>query len=137
MTVFITGDRSLDALNPGFVAVEMLRALAKGEDIMTGDNGGVEAVVRTLAEQAEFPVIVVASPKNEAGYTDWDARHQGLSDEVRVLFVHSEPMSSRIGHSLVASLPEERVQMLSPAFEVSMAVANAMAQAEQGDDSPF
>lgn len=118
MTLFITGDRSNDMLNTGFVAVEMLRALAKGEDLMTGDNAGVERFVRDIAAHAEVPLLVVESPRTEQGYVDWDKRHTAFTDEVRVLFIHNDPQASRIGRSLLQNLPEDRLQLLVPLSEI-------------------
>ena len=53
MTVFITGDAYMSATYPTLIAVEMLRAVSKGEHIVTVNyNGAVPMILRGLADEA-------------------------------------------------------------------------------------
>lgn len=99
---------------PGQVAIEIMRALANGDDIMTGDNDGVESVVRAFSESAEFPVHVVPTPhQSETGVADWDSRHQHLGDGVNVVVVHADPHASHIVRSLFNVVDEDRVRLVT------------------------
>lgn len=104
MQVFITGDRSQYSVGLiGFVAIELLRAAGRQDTVLTGDNPGVEAIVRRLADDSGFPVTVVESPRDSDNpqYVDWDARHERLKEtDARVIVIHGQPESSRIGRSV-------------------------------------
>lgn len=114
MTTFITGDRQLTVLYPGQVAVEIMRALAAGESIATGDNDGVESVVRAFADQAGFAVELVPTPLLE-GDARWDARHSNLPAGTKVVAVHADPMSSHVVTSAMRVVPEELFRLVTPA----------------------
>lgn len=118
MRVFITGDRQASPALAGQVAMQMLSAAGTGREVMTGTSDtGVEAFVRTIGAQAGFPVEVVENPRTEDGqYVDWDARHQALADagDVTVVGIHGDPQSSRILRSVIAVVPDERVELRSP-----------------------
>lgn len=115
-TLFITGDRS-DA-NPffaGYIALRMLGAAGQRKNIMTGDNAGVESLVRRIADDADFPVEVVPSPLGDDGKVDWDARHVNIAEAVKdgleVLVVHADPMASRITPSALRVFGDDAVRI--------------------------
>lgn len=103
---FITGDRSMTPITVGQVSLEMLRALGHGRTIITGSEGATEAVVAALAHAAEVPVEQYGTPVHTPeGHVDWDARHRAIAeahqhDDLEIVFVHSDPMTSRVGRSL-------------------------------------
>lgn len=119
MLHFITGDRAVPApyAIPA-VAMLMLKIMSDdpGATFATGDNQGVESAVSLVALTAgiELPTVI-ESPRTEAGKVDWDARHAAvLADpNVKIHFVHSEPLSSHIGASLLAFADSGRVDFVS------------------------
>lgn len=80
--ILITGDRTLSPAYPLLVAVEMLRAVAQGDAIFTGDTErGVDALVQELGKLSGVEV------------TATDA----LGESASVVFIHVDPhTSSRI-----------------------------------------
>lgn len=116
--VFITGDRAAAPSMAMMVAIEMLRAVAAGDTIETGDNRGVEAQVRAIALETGIEVDVTPTPRNSDDERDWDARHATLEARgVRsVVFVHADPMASRIGESLMRTLPDEALSLVTGAL---------------------
>lgn len=114
--VFITGDRS--GANPfmaGMIAMEMLRAAGAGDKIVTGDNPGVEEIVRKIADDADLAIDVVQSPRVDGSeHIDWDRRHRRLrDDEVKIVLFHVDPMSSRVGRSLMSIMPDDQLKLVS------------------------
>lgn len=113
--VFITGDRSVDPVTAFGVTLPVLAGLVNsfGADVgfATGSmNSGVERAVRyILPGVTEFPHV-----NTDEGYIDFDARHkQVIEDADYVVFIHSDPLASRIGKSLVDIVPEDRLQMVT------------------------
>jgi len=105
---FITGDRSASPFSMGLVALEMLRALGNGDQLMTGAENGIEAMVRHLAEEAEVDVIEVPTPPLE-GDTRWDERHATIRDTgvKRFVVVHGDPLASHLVASLERVLDDD------------------------------
>lgn len=103
-TAFITGDRQ--GFDPSEVTLALLRAFASGAQVATGDNTGVEHTVRDVAQRAGVEVNVLETPFNDDGFRDFPRLHESLKtsfDELDIVFLHSEPSSSRIGASLVGA----------------------------------
>lgn len=115
MITFITGDRSMAIFYPGQVAVEMIRALGQGNGIATGENDGVEAIVRALANEAGVEIGIVTNPETplENGKVDWDARHATLPDHMTVVGVHADPHDSRVLQSVLRVVPDDRVRLVT------------------------
>lgn len=116
MLHFITGDRSVHPLAAMFpVAVEVIKIMSTDKDatFATGDNAGVESAVALLGLAAGLEITLVASPLNADGSVDWDARHTSLANDptVRVTFLHGDLLASRVGKSLVATFPEDRLDL--------------------------
>lgn len=112
--LFLTGDRSFSPIYPGLVVIEMFKASLRGDEVMTGDNPGVEALVREIAEQVGLGLTVVPSTTCDDGRVDWDTRHKSLADDVAVRVFHVEPMSSSIVKSALRTLSDERVEIVTP-----------------------
>ena len=121
--VFITGDRSINPLL-GIEAVGSLvsqigaNALVRGQTItlMTGDNDGVEWIVREFLASLSVKIETLETPKLEDGTPDWDTRSDTLENVCdQVFFVHSDPLASSIGKSLVAHVSEDK--LVIPLFE--------------------
>ncbi len=103
--VFITGDRQIAPIYVPLVYMEMLRTLGAGNTISTGTNGGVEMLVRTVAEQTGVTVEVVEQNTLDNGKPDWDTRHAALTadeDVLEVLAVHADPFASSVVKSVMA-----------------------------------
>lgn len=104
----------MTVIYPGQVAIEIMRALANGDDIATGDNDGVESIVRAFAESAEFACTIFPTPTNaETGKPDWDVRHAHLPDGMDVLVVHADPHASHVVASVFKVLDEDHVRLVS------------------------
>jgi hypothetical protein len=116
MNVFITGDRTPTPIYPGMAAIEMIRALGAGDKVVTGDNGGVEAMVREIAKQADVEVEVIASSHTPEGKVDWDSRHVFLGSvpDMRVVAIHADPHASSVVKSLFATLGDDQVTLRTP-----------------------
>jgi hypothetical protein len=117
MNVFITGDRTPTLIYPGMVAIEMIRTLAAGDTVMTGDNAGVEEIVREIAKQAEVEVQVVPSTHSADGKVQWDERHAFVASipDTRVVAIHADPHSSSVVKSLFATMGDEAVTLRTTA----------------------
>lgn len=115
MKVFITGDRSLDPIT-ALVAVDaMVQTLAteyptlRGMDLLTGDQGGVEAALRYLMPG----VRVVPSTTLPSGKTDFDARHgEALKDADVCWLFHTDPLASNIYKSAVKYWGDSSLRLL-------------------------
>lgn len=114
MTVFITGDRSLSPVYPALVAVEMLRAVAQGDKIETGDNGGVELIVREFAKLAGIEVSVLEGDKST-----FDARHAALAVAgTPLVVVHADAHASSMIPSILSAYGDagdDLVRIATPA----------------------
>lgn len=109
--VLLTGDRSANIMMMGFVALEMLRACARGDDIVTGDNAGVESMVRSLAERTGVKVEVLEGGK------PWDARHEAMRDGhgvETVVVIHGDPLSSSMYPSICETWGDDAVTLVTP-----------------------
>lgn len=109
--MFITGDRMYAMPYLPQVAIEMMRALAAGQPIMTGTNpGGVEAIVRSFADEAGIDVQVVEHSLIEGTtWGDWDKRHAALPADAEIVIVHADPQSDTLTKMLLASNPDSRL----------------------------
>lgn len=116
--VFITGDRSLSPAYLPLVSIEMLRAVASGVKVVTGDQPGVEALVRELARAAgiEVEVVTLAVVSDKPTADEWDARHTALVEaEIEVIAVHSDPHASSVVKSLFRTTSDDAVRVVTPA----------------------
>jgi hypothetical protein len=109
-TVFITGDRSLNPVIAANAVLSVISQLLDQEpeiEIGTGDlEGGVERAVRYFLPNA----IEVKHNITDAGYVDFDERHKRVAGTFdRVVFIHPDPLGSRIGKSLVETVPESQL----------------------------
>ena len=97
-TTFITGDRSNSIVYGPLVAIEIMRALAHGDEIVTGDSeSGVDAMVRDFAQRADFEVDVIATVGGD--FDERNARAQVLAQ--RIVLIHTAPDQSRAIASLL------------------------------------
>lgn len=98
--VFITGDRTGCLAYPALVAGQLLQAVAAGEQVVTGDNDGVEALVRGIAALGGVPVEVIETPRDASGTADWDRRHRLVildgEGPARVVAIHVDPFTSKV-----------------------------------------
>lgn len=118
--IFITGDRQMSAVYPGLAAIEMLRAMHAGHEVVTGDNNGIEFFVRELAKGAGIELATVANPVTltDEGKPNWDERVQDilqLEDLVEIVAIHTDPHSSSIIRSLVGRIGDETLRIVTPA----------------------
>lgn len=107
--IFITGDRTMAVVYPGQVAIELLRAVHAGKQIVTGDNVGVEEFVRILCEQADIPFETLPTPTGDDGRPDWDARHAVV--DIETVVIHADPHASSITKSIFNTIPEKLVRL--------------------------
>lgn len=107
MTVFITGDRSMSPTYPTLIAVEMLRALAAGEDLVVTDQpGAVSMLTRGLAQQAGVELSTVKPLEGE----DLDEFHRATMDAydiTEVVVIHDAPESSSTYKSLARVVADD------------------------------
>lgn len=109
MKVFITGDRSMNEIYPAIVMVEMLKAAHAGSEIVTGDNLGIEILVRSFGELAGVPVEVICG-------SEWDTRHELLKSlEIGVVAIHGAPFESSVVRSLTSIMPDSELRIVTPA----------------------
>jgi hypothetical protein len=117
MKLFITGERSrrmMPVMMPvvAGMLVQVMQAnwIAQATDqpdarieIVTGDNTGVEQLVRDLLAGLGAPCHVVPTGVDpDTQEPAWDTRHEvvnALADHV--LFVHTSPLDSSLGKSLL------------------------------------
>lgn len=117
MKVFITGDRQMTPIYPMQVTVEVVRALGKGAQIVTGTNVGVEQLVRELTDMAGVQVQVVEQTMLPNGKPDFEGRARAmavLDDLTEVVAIHSDPHASRIIAALLANV-EDKTRLVTPA----------------------
>src|SRR4051812_12356231 len=101
--VFITGDRSQGPFYIPLVAIELLRAVNDGDEVATGENGGVEQIVRDVAERAGVHIRVVPGDKSM-----FAERHAALAKEgYTVVVVHSAPEASSLLPSVLEAFPAD------------------------------
>lgn len=115
--LFLTGDRSFSPIYPGLVVVQMFKAALRGDKVMTGDNPGVEQLVRDIAAEVGLDIEVVATSFHAVtGKPGWDVRHKQLADagDIKVMVFHVEPMASSVVKSVMAVMPEDRYELLTP-----------------------
>lgn len=116
MTTFITGDRSPALIYGGMAAIEMIRAMGHGELIATGDNEGVEAMVRQIAEQAGVEIEIVESSRTPEGKVDHAARAAYVEEAyTKVVAIHADPHDSRVIQALLTAFEDsERLRLVTP-----------------------
>lgn len=128
-TIFLTGDRSMNPVIAIPAAVQIIGEVAATNavaklteadehfEIVTGDNSGFEQAVRLVLEGLGATLEVV--PTGTDPDTDkpaWDTRHEVVNARAdRVVFVHTDPLASSIGQSLM-KVCGDKVEM--PAFTV-------------------
>lgn len=103
--IFITGDRKFSPVYLPLVYDTMLTALAKGDTISTGNQGGVEEVVRVVAERNGVTVQVIEATTGEDGKVDHVARAKSLahpsSGVDEIVAVHADPLTSSVIRALL------------------------------------
>lgn len=108
---FITGDRSMGPAYPILVSAAMLRAVAQGDAIATGENGGVEEMVRGLGQLAGIQVEVIPG-----GKPDFDTRHAAVYESgAKAVVIHVDPHASSLTPSLLsafAGADDDRVTLM-------------------------
>jgi hypothetical protein len=114
-TVFLTGDRSMNpavafpvaAKILGDIAVNNVVARLAGDEaqvveIVTGDNDGFELVIRMLLEGLGATAQVIPTGVTDDNKPAWDVRHEVVNARCdKVAFVHTDPLGSSIGQSLM------------------------------------
>ncbi len=103
--IFLTGDRSMNRFSAVMVAAQLYPDLEEYfsdvnlGSIVTGDLSGFEAGVRYLYPDME----VLPSVRSTDGTVDLDERHARAKDRGLdyVIFVHPDPLDSKIYKSLV------------------------------------
>lgn len=110
MKTFITGDRSLGPLYPALVAVQMIKLASLGVKIVTGENTGVEQLVRSYGALAGLDIEVAAGGKAE-----FDERHAALAaDNIPVILIHSDPAESSVYASVArTAFPDDDVRLVT------------------------
>lgn len=112
-TIFITGDRSVDPLSAVGATVQVVSQLVSeaneaGTELkfLTGSiPTGIERAVRYLLDADEVPHVNTAE-----GYIDFDERHDRVAQVAdKVVFLHGDPLNSRIGASLVGHIPANKL----------------------------
>jgi hypothetical protein len=117
MRVFITGDRQFTPIYPMQVTLEVIRALGKGHTVATGTNGGVEELVRSLAEATDLNIDVVEHNTLPNGKPDFLTRAQAMSmveDIVEVVVIHVDPHTSTVAAASLAHT-EDKTRLVTPA----------------------
>lgn len=113
MSVFITGDAYMSATYPTLVSVEMLRAVAKGEHIVTVNyQGAVPILIRGMAEQAGIELTLVEPAEGE----ELDEFHRATldaHDPTEVVMIHDEPMVSTVYQSLARVVGDDKLRLVS------------------------
>lgn len=117
-TFYLTGDRSMDPINSAvFVGKAVTQILFENEGqavtFLTGNApSGIEAAVRFIVPPSRLTVL--ERGKTEEGYIDFDATHKKIADLVdSAVVLHGDPLGSRIGQSVVANFPDEKVRFLA------------------------
>jgi hypothetical protein len=106
---FVTGDRGLDPLT---AINETIRGLTQAgltpeDTLYTGSfKTGIERAVRYL-----FPSVTeIVHSDTDEGYADLAGRDEIVTQTVdRVVFIHSDPLASRIGRSLVDHITADKL----------------------------
>lgn len=109
MKVFITGDRSFSPAYMPLVAVELLRAVGAGDEIATGELGGVEDIVRTLAAMSNIDIKQVPGDKTMLAERAVALEADGWS----VVVIHTAPELSSVWRTLVDAFgdDDERIRL--------------------------
>ena len=113
MKIFLTGDRSLDPMVSVLAAAHVVQQLTVSDpdlELVTGDLRGFEAAVRYLVPEAQ----VTESSALPGGKPDFDARHARVAKDVDLaVFVHPDPLDSRIYQSLVKFFDDDSLRVVS------------------------
>ncbi len=109
--MFITGDRSYALPYLPLVSIELLKAVKSGSQIVTGENSGVEEIVREFAHEAGLDISIVSNRDS------WDERHRevvaGLDADFVV--VHVDAMESSVARSVLEVAASDRVHLVTMA----------------------
>lgn len=113
--IFITGDRSMDPVAAAGAVDAILKDLVRinNGDIAIGTGscaGGVERAVRYLVpEQAQN---IAHYELDTEGNIDFESGLREIADVTdQVVFLHLDPLSSRIGRAIANVFPTEKVSM--------------------------
>lgn len=114
--IFITGDRSMEAFAAvGIVnaVIEDLRRANAGTVIGIGTGNcavGIERAVRYMTPVGSENVV--SYTLDGEGNVDFEEAFRDLAEHVdEVVFIHTDPLSSRIGRALAATFPPEKILM--------------------------
>lgn len=115
MPTFITGDRKGHPAYVPLVAIEMLRAVAQGDKIVTSDNHGVDAIIREFGERAGIEVEVRPTPRDANGKRDYAAFMSDLDDDEsfrELVILHLAPHESQLVANVVAHVDPEHSRIV-------------------------
>lgn len=111
--IFITGDRSVDPLTAIPMVLKALEhsGVQESDTLATGSmEFGIERAVRYLlrADQLVYST-------NDEGKPDFDGLFEVVAKTFdKVVFVHSDPLASKIGASLVKVVPADKLVFVTP-----------------------
>lgn len=111
-TFFITGDRSLDPLTALTLTLPVITEHVKdGDSVVTGSlPTGVERAVRYLFLQAG--VMQYSSTDDDRPDFEGMFKIVNRTDVDKVLFIHPDPLASRVGAALVATIDPDKLEMV-------------------------
>ncbi len=114
-TVLITGDRSNSLIYPGVVALEMMRAMQRGDEIATTDNQtGVDTLVVAFGRATGVPVTVLPLSAHVDRTVGYDAIFSTVMAD-KAVFVHSDPHASSLFRDLTAVVADpDLVTLVTP-----------------------
>lgn len=113
--IFITGDRAMDPVMAVGAVDAIIKDLVVQNDgklaVATGNLAmGVERAVRYLIP--EHAVNVFEYEENSDGSVNFGELFTALAeDSDEIVFIHSDPSSSRIGKALFATVPSEKISL--------------------------
>jgi len=116
-SIFITGDRMFSPIYVPLVFTEMLRASVNGDIVSTGDQEGIEGIVRLIADEVGMSIDVLPAQRGADGKVDHAVRAQMLnhpsSGVTSIVAVHADPMASSVTKALM-EYAENKVRLVSP-----------------------
>lgn len=113
MSVFITGDAYMSATYPTLIAVELLRAVSKGEHVITVDyQGAVPMILQGLCKQAGVEVTTV-KPDDGQDLDNFHFAVLNAYDPTEVVMIHDEPMVSTVYQSLARVVGDDKLRLAS------------------------
>lgn len=110
---FITGDRSLDPITAlNVLGVALRDRLQDGDTVYTGNlSTGIERAVR----YAFLDATTMYYSQTDDDRPDFAGLFEivnGTPKIDRVLFIHPDPLASRIGSALVATVDPDKLEMV-------------------------